>query len=59
MASPKVEKISENRAAKYKREHTHRGTISGPNGEVGNEQLRYSTVNSKDESRFSHNEHGP
>ena len=48
LASPKIEKKSENRAARNKREHARRGTLCGPTGEVGNEQLRYSTVNSKE-----------
>ena len=47
VASPKVDKKSENRAARYEREHAQSVALSGPTGEVGNEQLRYSTFNSK------------
>ena len=47
VASPGVYKKRENRASRYKREHAHRATLSGPPGEVGNEQLRYSTGNSE------------
>jgi hypothetical protein len=46
VASPKVEKKNENRVARYKREHAHRETLSGTTCELGNEQLRYSTINS-------------
>ena len=50
VASPGVDKRSENRAARYKREHAHRRALSGPTGEVGNEQLPYSAVNSREMS---------
>ena len=46
VASPKVEKKNENRVAKYKREHAHKETLSGTTCELGNEQIRYSTINS-------------
>ena len=37
---------NENRAARYKGEHAHRGDLSGPTGEVGNEHFTCSTVDS-------------
>ena len=46
---PEVKRKSENRAARYEREHAQSVALSGPTGEVWNEQLRYSTVNSKGE----------
>ena len=47
VASPKVDKKTENRVARYKRANTHRVGLSGPTGEKGNEPLPYSKVNSK------------
>ena len=47
---PEAKKKSENRAAGYVRESMLKSVaLSGPTGEVWNEQLRYSTVNSKGE----------
>ena len=45
MASPGVDKKSENRPARYQGGRA----LSGPAGGVANEQIPYSTVNSKED----------